>query len=156
PNNGQYGQPLEIHVPEAFSDVVPRRLEPFGEIDKSIWENLWAHLILSGREFMEYRGIADRAERWRWIFERGAIKEAVCLWVRRQNQRALYPTDVEVYIENGAIRVDGLWSGEIAVPNVTMSYLDRKTVSAVGSCKLGIEIESVESNGGDEWTTRAT
>src|SRR5262249_19552794 len=136
PSKGQYGQPLDIRVPDAFPDVVPRRLEPFGEIDKSIWENLWAHLILSSREFIEYRSVSDKNQRWRWICERGAVKEAVCSWVRRQYSRDLFPADVEVYIENGKARVAGAWVGDVAAPTVTMSYLDRRTVSAVGSCEL--------------------
>jgi hypothetical protein len=143
PNKGQYGLPIDISVPEGFGGVVCRRLEPFGEIDKNIWENLWAHLILSQREFGEYRSIQDRGERWRWICERGAIKESVCTWARTQFGRDLYPADVEVMFENGEATVTGGWIHDLPAPNVTAAYLDRRTVSAAGRCELSIAMEAV-------------
>jgi phosphopantetheinyl transferase len=144
PNTGEGARPLDIRKPEGFSDVVCRRVEPFGEMDKNMWENLWAHMILSRTELQEYRSLGDRAARARWMCERAVVKDAVCMWVRGKLGRNVYPADVEVSISNGETKLGGLWRCDFAVAiNVSVANDGAVAIAAADTSKVGIEIESL-------------
>ena len=144
PNKGENGTHLDFRFPEGFPDVECRRLDPFGEVDRSIWENLWAHIILSQRELTEYRSMEDKASRASWICEKAITKDAVRMWVRRRAGRELYPADVEITNGNGRLKIGGPWQHDVEPPaNVSIARLGPVTVAATGSCGLGVEIESV-------------
>ena len=143
PNKGENGTHLDFRLPEGWPDVECRKLDPFGEIDKSMWENLWAHIILSQRELTEYRSIEDRGSRASWICERAVTKDTVRMWVRSQAGRELYPADVEISNGDGRLTVAGPWQHEVQVPDVSIARHGALTVAAAGRCGLGVEIEPV-------------
>jgi acyl transferase domain-containing protein len=144
PNKGENGRPVAIRPPGKFSDVVCRWVEPFGEIDKNMWENLWAHIILSRRELDEYRSIGGKSARAKWICERAVIKDAVRAWMRGRHRRDVFPADVEVTVENNQPNIAGNWPEGVPEPlYVSMANDGPVTVAAAGSCRLGLEIESI-------------
>jgi hypothetical protein len=119
-------------------------LDPFGEVDRSIWENLWAHIILSQDELTEYRSIEDKARRASWLGEKAITKDAMRMWVRRRTGRELYPADLETTNQNGRLQVTGPWQHEVEAPErVSIARGGPVTVAAVGNCGLGVEIEPV-------------
>jgi phosphopantetheinyl transferase/acyl carrier protein len=180
PYLGMVSTPLSLPVPDG-SDLECRRMEPFGEMGSSMWENLWAHLILCRRELDEYRAMQDGARRTQWIFGRAAAKDAVRSWVRRNIGLALYPADVEIaQDEHGKPSATGDWVQRVGeAPQVSISHKGNVAVAAAGRMSLGIDLETIarrddgfESlafnererslitamNGGierDEWLTRA-
>ena len=144
PNKGENGRAVNIRPAAKSARIVCRRVEPFGEIEKNMWENLWAHIIMSRHELTEYDSIAEKRSRVRWVCEKAVVKDAVRAWIRDQNARDLYPADIEVTVVNGAVDVNGYWSKDIkARLNVSVASDGPVSVAAVGNCDVGVEIESV-------------
>jgi phosphopantetheinyl transferase len=144
PNKGENGRPIDIRTPGGFSDVECRRIDPFGESDKSMWENLWAHIIFSRREMPEYRSISDRAKRARWISERATIKDAVRAWVKARFQRDVFPADVEISFENGRFEAGGpALNGIEPKLRISVAHANPVSVAAVGIGNVGIEVETI-------------
>lgn len=150
PNRSTVSQTVEMPGLGGDSDVECRRIEPFGEIGKGMWENLWAHLILSRRELAEYRTMSNPLPRAQWIFGRAIAKDAVRVWVKRHYGLDLYPADVEIVPdENGKPQVDDRWLNKLGVPppRVSISHKGTVAVAAAAAHDLGIDIEAVEPRG---------
>ncbi|MBI1825124.1 MAG: polyketide synthase dehydratase domain-containing protein [Planctomycetes bacterium] len=147
PNKGVVSERLELPIPEMNGDIECRRMSPFGEMGSSIWENLWAHLILNRAELEQYRSMKDGPRRTEWIFGRAAAKDSVRMWVKRHFDLDLFPADVEITQDaNGKPGVRGGWTRKIdRVPIVSISHKGKTAVAAAASVPIGIDMESVES-----------
>ncbi|MCA1601957.1 MAG: polyketide synthase dehydratase domain-containing protein [Acidobacteria bacterium] len=146
PNKGFVSEAVEIPKPAELPGIECRQVRPFGEMGKSMWENLWAHLTLSRRELTEYRAMGDPRMRAGWLFGRVAAKDAVRAWVKRQHKRDLYPADVEIIPdEHGKPKVSGRWSSELgAVPQVSIAHKGTLAVAAAAEHEVGIDVETIE------------
>lgn len=146
PNKGFVSEEVEIPKSAGFHDIECRRITPFGEMGKSMWENLWAHLTLSRRELAEYRKMSNPRARAEWLFGRVTAKDAVRAWVKRHYNRDLYPADVEIIPdEHGKPKIGGRWLSELGVvPEVSISHKGTVAVAAAADQELGIDIEVVE------------
>jgi phosphopantetheinyl transferase (holo-ACP synthase) len=109
-----------------------------------MWENLWAHMILSRSELAEYRDVTDKAGRARWMCEKAVAKDAVCTWVRRKLGRNVYPADVEVSTSNNEPTPGGPWRNDFGVAiNLSVANDGAVAVAAADTSKVGIEIEAL-------------
>ncbi|MFQ5490431.1 MAG: polyketide synthase dehydratase domain-containing protein [Phycisphaerae bacterium] len=129
------------------TDAECRRMAPVGELGKSIWENLWAHMILSRRELGEYRGMAEGPGRTAWILGRVAAKDAVRTWVKRRCGLVLYPADVEVHNDQaGQPIVGGYWLDQVGrPPHLSISHKNTLSIALADDQPVGIDLEWVES-----------
>lgn len=122
-----------------------RMLAPFGEMGTSIWENLWAHLILSSGELHEYRAMHAPEARSSWIFGRAAAKDAVRAWLLEHHGVSLFPAEVEIRNrESGQPEAHGDWAQRIpSRPQLSISHKGNVAVAAVSSDPVGVDLEPI-------------
>jgi phosphopantetheinyl transferase (holo-ACP synthase) len=144
PNRYPNGAPLDVPLPAGAPDVTVRRVQPFGEADKPMWEYLWAHMVLSRSEMAQYRALQDRASRAAFLYPLAVAKDAVRDWMQRHAQRRYYPADIEIVEESGAHRVAGPAAADFRTPLcVSVSYDAPLAVAAAAAVPIGIEVEAV-------------
>jgi phosphopantetheinyl transferase (holo-ACP synthase) len=150
PNRGFVSRRIDVPLPEGNEDAECCGLETFGELASGIWENLWAHLIMSRRELAQYHSITPAGRRTEWIFGRAAAKEAVRRWVKRHYDADLYPADVEITTdEQGKPVVTGRWTERCGgAPHVSISHKGARAVAVAGRHPLGIDLEKIEARDG--------
>ena len=144
PNKGIVSKPLDLAIPGG-TGVECRRMEPFGEMGSSMWENLWAHLILSRRELHEYRSMGAGPRRTQWIFGRAAAKDAIRVWIARHHGLSLYPADIEIAPdEHGKPWASGFWAERVGeIPQLSLSHKGGVAVAAAGRFPIGIDLETI-------------
>jgi acyl transferase domain-containing protein/phosphopantetheinyl transferase (holo-ACP synthase) len=144
PNRRVNGTPVIFPVPPRGADVECLRVHSFGEMDKPMWENLWAHMVLSRREMAEYRGLSDRRARTRLLYRRAVAKDALRAWIVKNADRHLYPADIEIDGDDGQIAISGPALAVFPRPlYVSVSYDHPVAVAAAGPAPLGIELDAI-------------
>ncbi len=146
PNRGMVSQPIDFaHLPGGV-EATGALLESFGEIESSIWENLWAHLVLNRHELQEYHAITKGEQRTQWLFGRAAAKDAVRLWLQKHHGLMIYPADIHVQNdERGRPFVSGHWSQETGeVPHVSISHKAKVAMGVASRRPIGVDLERVE------------
>jgi hypothetical protein len=145
PNRSTNGTPLNLTDPAGRVDVEARRIQGFGgEMDKPMWEYLWAHMILSRREMAEYRNLSDRTLRTGLLYRKGIVKDTLRAWLERRSGVQLYPADIEVDEEGGEITLSGPAMVKFPEPlRVSVSYDHPVAVAAAAPASVGIEVEAI-------------
>lgn len=149
PLTGLLGGPLPL--PDDANGMlweVPLLSEEFCAQSGSICLRILAHALLAPGERDEWRALQGHLRRKReWLFGRGALKEAVRIWVHEQTGQLLYPTDIVVQVgEHGAPFVGGWWCESlVAAPSVSLSHNADRCLVAVGSPgqPIGVDIEAL-------------
>jgi len=146
PNKQIVSQRIELPLPDDYRDAQCCMLESFGEIESSMWENLWAHLILNRKELAQYHDILAGRRRTEWVFGRAVAKDAVRLWIKRHYGLDLYPADIHVRTDQaGKPYVEGFWSGQIGeTPHISISHKPKAAVAIAGRAPVGIDLEQIE------------
>lgn len=147
PNKGMISKRIELPSMNGWDDAEGCMLEPFGESDSSIWENLWAHLVLNSEELREYHSLSIKPKRTTWFFGRAVVKDAVRLWCKRHHGIDIYPVDIHVKNDSaGRPFVSGHWIERIGeTPCVSISHKGSVAIGAASRAEIGIDLERVES-----------
>ncbi|MBS0445542.1 MAG: acyltransferase domain-containing protein [Proteobacteria bacterium] len=153
PLNGRLGGPLElpaeVPTPEGLALwEVPLMPEEFCAQSGAICMRVLAHALLGRAERDEWNALQGNLRRRReWLFGRGALKEAVRLWVEEQTGQLLYPIDIVVQHDaHGAPVVGGWWCESlIAAPSVSLSHNARACLVAVSppGQPVGVDLEEL-------------
>jgi acyl transferase domain-containing protein/phosphopantetheinyl transferase len=126
------------------------RLESFFEHGNTLWQDLWASLVLTRRErraFQSLKGPAIRQQEW--LSGRTAAKDAVRTFLKKHYQLDLFPADIEIaQDEYGRPIAGGPWAqGLPAVPKLSLTHSNGMAVAIVGhessGSYLGIDLEVV-------------
>jgi acyl transferase domain-containing protein/phosphopantetheinyl transferase len=126
------------------------RLEPFFENGNTLWQDLWASLVLSRRErliFQTLRGPERRKQEW--LSGRTAAKDVVRGFLKRHHGLDLFPADIDIaQDEYGRPTAGGPWTdGLPAVLKLSLAHSNGTAVAIVGpECNgpyLGIDLELV-------------
>ncbi len=147
PDRHVIGHAVELPRKAGYEDATCYRMQPFGEIESNIWENLYAHLILSRSELSEYHALPRNERRTQWLFGRSAAKDAVRVWIARGGGPKLYPADVVIGVDDlGRPFASGAWTKRVGeVPRVSISHKGLIAVAAASRREIGIDLERVES-----------
>ncbi|NWF65818.1 MAG: 4'-phosphopantetheinyl transferase superfamily protein, partial [Chloroflexi bacterium] len=146
PDRHIIGHAIELPGQIGHQDATCFRMQPFGEIESNIWENLYAHLILSRSELSEYHSMPRSERRTQWLFGRSAAKDAVRSWIARTGGPKLYPADVVIGTDDhGRPVAGGAWAARVAeVPRISISHKGLIAVAAASRRQIGIDLERVE------------
>lgn len=147
PNRHIISTPIELPLPPGNEDAECYRMEPFGEIQSNIWENLYSHLIFSRQELAQYHAMPRNERRTQWMFGRSAAKDAVRAWVAKRDGLKLFPSDVIIETdERGRPFARGAWVGKVsAVPKLSISHKGLVAVAVASSAEIGLDLERVET-----------
>jgi phosphopantetheinyl transferase len=126
------------------------RLEAFFEHGDTLWQNLWASLVLTRRERRAFQGLKGPATRQQeWLIGRTAAKDAVRVFLKKHNQLDLFPADIEIaQDEFGRPIPTGPWAeGLPAVPRLSLTHSNGMAVAIAGHQNtgpyLGVDLEAV-------------
>jgi acyl transferase domain-containing protein/phosphopantetheinyl transferase len=124
--------------------------ERFGDLGSTIWETVWAYLILNQNERIAYWNMVKKKlenRRMDWLLGRTTAKDAVRMWFRKHHGVELYPADIEIGEDDyGHPAPKGRWTQEIGIiPTLSMSHADRMAVAIAGppNQRLGVDIEQI-------------
>lgn len=150
PLNGWLGRPLPLLPATSGLSLweVPLLSEEFCVQSGAICLRILAHALLGPVERGEWRALQGHLRRKReWLFGRGALKEAVRVWVYEQTGQLLYPSDIVVqHDEHGAPVIAGWWCETlVAPPRVSLSHNGRVCLAAVASSDqpVGVDLEEL-------------
>jgi acyl transferase domain-containing protein/acyl carrier protein len=118
---------------------------------------VWMRILLNRNEIAGFERVpAD--QRSDWLLVRTTAKDAIRSWTERHHGRPLYPADIEIEQESGALRVDGFWSSEVPVPRVSTYLYDSIALAAAGPNETAVAVldNSLQSLPPDEedWLSR--
>jgi acyl transferase domain-containing protein/phosphopantetheinyl transferase len=126
------------------------RLASFFDQGNSLWQDLWASLVLSRRERRAFRDLKGPAARKQeWLTGRTAAKDAVRMFLKKRYELDLFPADIEIgQDEYGRPIVGGPWTqGLPTVPRLSLTHSNGIAVAIVGhesdGTYLGIDLEAV-------------
>ena len=129
--------------------------ERFGDLGSTIWETVWAYLILNQNERQSYWNMVEKKlenRRMDWLFGRTTAKDAVRMWFKKhhgipKSEYLGYPADIEIGEDDyGRPVPKGRWAQEIGIiPALSMAHADRMAVAITGppNQRLGVDIEQI-------------
>jgi len=108
----------------------------FLEVDKGIWREVLAHLVLSREERRQWITVPENRRR-EWLLSRVAAKDAVRILLRQTHGLTLYPSDVEIALEEGELLATGAWAQKVGGrPHLQTTYADGIAAAVVGDRKI--------------------
>jgi len=149
PLNGVLGRPLPLFDDSSVALwEVPMLSEEFCAQSGAICLRILAHALLGPVERDEWRALQGHLRRKReWLFGRGALKEAVRLWVQEQTGHLLYPSDIVVgHDAMGAPVVSGWWCEAITpAPRVSLSHNADTCLVGIAAPEqpVGVDLEAL-------------
>ncbi|MBM3240061.1 acyltransferase domain-containing protein [Candidatus Poribacteria bacterium] len=156
PNKGMHSNPwntpISLLPANAHRNMVCLRMgmELFWDIGPTIWETVWAYLILSRQERKTYIALKDKKldkRRTEWLLGRNVIKDAIRRYVKNQYALDLFPADIEIGEDDyGRPVPKNRWMQERGIiPALSMAHADRMAVAIAGppDYRLGIDIEQI-------------
>ncbi len=126
------------------------RAHAFFKPGDTLWQDLWASLVLNRNERKVYRGLGKSpARRTEWLAGRTAAKDAVRAFLKKHWQLELFPADIEIDQDAyGRPVLKGEWIRTVAaVPAVTLAHSDGNAIAVVSAqvngVFLGVDLQAM-------------
>lgn len=147
PNKGMVSLPVSLPLADT-SPVECCRVGGFTEFATTIWENVWAHLMLTRKEREAYWGMKPDTRRSEWLLGRTAAKDAVRIWLKKHYGLEVYPADIQIRQDmHGRPMPEGVWLKEIEAPPIlSLAHAEGLAIAAAGAPdtqRLGVDLEPI-------------
>jgi len=154
PNKEMISKPFDAmlaQLPEEVSkNLECLRIKHFKELDSTLWETVWAYLILNRHEREKYWSLMKKQgnRRVEWLLGRSAAKDSIRIYIKKRYGIELYPADIGISEdEYGRPAPQGLWTQQIEdIPSVSVTHTRKGALSLAGSGNLmvGIDLETID------------
>jgi acyl transferase domain-containing protein/phosphopantetheinyl transferase len=155
-----WGSPREMSMSEPWQAPLERlpgkdsfeccRLASNFEQGNTLWQDLWASLVLTRQEREAFQSLrAPARRRQEWLSGRTVAKDAVRRFLKSQYQLDLFPADIEITQDGyGRPIAGGPWTEDLpTAPHLSLAHSNGMAVAIVGhessGSYLGIDIEMV-------------
>jgi malonyl CoA-acyl carrier protein transacylase/phosphopantetheinyl transferase len=152
PRNSLLGSPWREPITPlpAATSIECCRAEACFKSGETLWQDLWASLILSRRERKAFRELeGSGVHRTEWLTGRTAAKDAVRMFLKNHHQLEIYPADIEIEQDDSGRPVPkGSWTQTLSdIPSVTLAHSNGVAVAVAGSRAksglLGVDLQAI-------------
>lgn len=177
PNKEMISKPFDTmlsQLPEEISmNLECLRIKHFKELDSTLWETVWAYLILNRDERKNYQSFVEKKQgerRVQWLLGRSAAKDSIRTYIKKRYGIELYPADIEIsedeygrpipqgawtqalheaegHKQSEAIAVERSEQIEENVPSVSVTHTREGALGLAGpgNLMIGIDLETINS-----------
>jgi acyl transferase domain-containing protein/phosphopantetheinyl transferase (holo-ACP synthase) len=125
PGDNLLSRPWPLEPLPAADSVEACRAEACFTAGDTLWQDLWASLILSRQEREAFRRLGESGvSPTEWLTGATAAKDAVRMFLKAHHRLDVYPADIEIgRDEDGGLEPQGSWTrGVSEVPAVTLAH----------------------------------
>jgi phosphopantetheinyl transferase (holo-ACP synthase) len=116
------------------------RAEPYFKSSESLWQDLWASLILSRKERKAFRELeGSGVQKTEWLTGRTAAKDVVRMFLKKHHKLEIYPADIEIgEADHGGFTPHGSWTQNVSdIPSVTLAHSNGVAIALARSREAG-------------------
>jgi acyl transferase domain-containing protein len=108
-------------------------LPPLGDFERDpLLDESWSSVLFSRRELADFHNLSPQRQH-ESLFTSTSTKDSIRAWVMRKYNKMLFPADIELVSDGGTLSASGVWSKNIAPPQVSCFYSSGWSVAVAGS-----------------------